>query len=117
LFFGTTNLRKHTNTHTHTKRKSAGKVGVSAELEPQPVHIMTIKQLVYGADETRPEPHAKVYAGFVSVTLDAAIRSDERRCKHTHMHAVSCLFGCRYNIQNVQTVTSKAILEHVPIYV
>jgi len=51
------------------KRKPAGKVGVSAELEPQPVHIMTSE-----ADETRPELHAKVQAGFVSVALDAAIR-------------------------------------------
>ena len=55
-------------------RKPAGKVGVSAELEPQPVHMMTIKQLVCEADETRPEPHAKVQTGFVSVALDAAIR-------------------------------------------
>jgi hypothetical protein len=35
-------------------------VGVSAELEPRPVHITTIKQLVSEADETRPELHAKV---------------------------------------------------------
>jgi len=94
-------------------------VGVSAELEPEPVHIMTIKQLAHEADETRPEPHAKVQVGFVSVTLDAAIPSDERKYTHTHTHthAVSYLFGCCYNIQNVHKVTSKAILEDVPIYV
>lgn len=86
-------------------------MGVSAELEPEPIHIMTLKQLAYEADETRPEPHAQVQAGFVSVALDAAIRSDERRSTrtNTHMHVVSCLFGCSYNIQNVQRVTSKAI--------
>jgi hypothetical protein len=48
-------------------------VGVSAELELEPIHSMTIKQLVYEADETRPEPHAKVQAGFSSVAWDAKV--------------------------------------------
>jgi hypothetical protein len=53
--------------HPIKKRKPAGKVGVSAELELDPIHITTIKQLVCEADETRPEPNAKVQAGFFSL--------------------------------------------------
>ena len=49
--------------------------------------------------------------------LSAPLQMNEDPNTHTHMYAVSCLFCCRYNIQNVQRVTSKAILEHVRIYV
>jgi hypothetical protein len=66
-------------------------VGASAELELEPIHSMTIKQLVYEPDETRPEPHAKVQAGFSSVAGDAKIRSDERKKKpHTRVFVRAC---------------------------
>ena len=47
-------MRKHPNA-----KKSAGKVDVSVESEPEPVHIMSRKQFIYEVDVTRSDSHKK----------------------------------------------------------
>jgi hypothetical protein len=83
-------LRKHPNA-----KKSAGKVDVSVESEPEPVHIMSRKQFIYEVDVTRSDSHKKKFkTGFYSVALDAAMPTAESKSRHIgYMHEVSCLLS------------------------
>ncbi|XP_042212039.1 zinc finger MYM-type protein 1-like [Homarus americanus] len=95
-----------------TAQELAEELGISAELEPEPVHIRRRrKQFTYEADdELIQNPKQKFKVNFYFAVLDVAIQSVEQR--FTQMHVVSSMFGFLYDIHNLQTITSKEVMEH-----